>query len=123
MAKIWSALVGHDIRVYLGDTTEMVQEAVRLHETSPVSTKAFSRTLTATSLLGKLLKNDKDVLTLKVAGTNQIKTILATTDHTGRVKGYISNNNADLSFQSSIDKIGAASGLGGNITVIRDFGL
>ncbi len=123
MSKIYSAIVGDDIRVYLADTTELVKKAVSLHQTTRFSTEAFSRTLTATSILGKLLKNEKDVLTLKVTGTNQIKTILATTDHTGRVKGYISNTQADVPYLTTTDRLHDAIGLGGNITIVRDFGL
>lgn len=123
MSKIYSAIVGKNIRVYLADTTNLVNKAVGIHKTSPISTEALSRTLTATSLMGKLLKNEKDVLTLKVTGTNQIKSILATTDFSGHVKGYISNNEADIPYLTSTDKISDAIGLGGNITIIRDFGL
>lgn len=123
MSKIWSAMVGSAIRVYIADTTEMVKEAVEIHQSSEVSGIAFGRTLTATSLLGKLLKNKTDVLTLKVGGTNQIKTILVTANSLGHVKGFISNNEADLSYQSSNEKISDAIGKGGSITVIRDFGL
>lgn len=123
MSKIYSAIVGDNIRVYLGETTDLVKTAISMHHTSAVSTEALSRTLTATSLLGKLLKNKQDVLTLKVAGTNQIKTILATTNYSGHVKGYISNINADIPYRSNTDKISDAIGLGGNITIIRDYGL
>jgi len=123
MSKIYSAIVGTNIRVYLAETTDMIKKAASLHQTSPVSTEALSRTLTATSILGKLLKNEQDVLTLKVAGTNQIKLILATTDHTGHVKGYISNTEAEIPYLTTTDKISDAIGLGGNITIIRDFGL
>jgi len=123
MSKIYSAIVGKNIRVYLGDTTDLVQKAVGLHHTSNVSSEALARTLTATCILGKLLKNKKDVLTLKVGGTNQIKTVLATTDFTGRVKGYISNTQADIPYLTSTEKIHDAIGLGGNISIIRDFGL
>lgn len=123
MSKIYSALVGANIRVYIGDTTDMVKKAAAIHETSKVSTEALSRTLTATSLLGKLLKNPKDVLTLKVTGTNQIKTILATTNETGHVKGYISEPNAEIPYLSDVKKISDAIGLGGNITIVNDYGL
>lgn len=123
MSKIYSALVSKNIRVYLGDTTELVQEAVKIHGTSPISSEAFSRTLTATSILSKLLKNEKDVLTLKVTGTNQIKSILATGTHTGSVKGYIDNADADIPYLTSTEKIKDAIGLGGTVTMIRDFGL
>lgn len=123
MSKVYSAMVGKNIRVYLADTTDMVKKAVEIHQTSLVSTEALGRTLTATSLLGKLLKNPKDVLTLKVTGTNQIKTVLATTDFTGHVKGYISEVDAEIPYRTGVDKIGDAIGLGGNITIVRDFGL
>lgn len=122
MSKVYSAIVGDNIRVYIADTTQMVKDAAKIHNTSEISTKALGRTLTATSLLGKLLKNKKDVLTVKVAGTNQIKGILVTTNFAGDVKGYISNPNAEV-YNQPKDKIGEAIGRGGSITVIRDFGL
>lgn len=122
MSKIWSALVGQNIRVYMSEATDMIKEACEIHHTSEVSSIAYGRTLIATSLLSKLLKNDQDILTLKIGGTNQIKTILATADFNGMIKGYISNNDADLPMMKK-GKIGEAIGLGGNITVIRDFGL
>jgi molecular chaperone Hsp33 len=123
MSKIYSAIVGKDIRVYLADTSDLVKKAVSLHHTSAFSTEALARTLTAASLLGKLLKNEKDVLTLKITGTNQIKTILATTNYSGHVKGYITNTQADIPYLSTTNKISDAIGLGGNVTIIRDFGL
>jgi len=123
MSKIYSAIVGDHLRVYLADTTDLVKTAVSVHHTSAVSTEALSRTLTAASLLGKLLKNKQDILTLKVAGTNQIKTILATTNYSGHVKGYISNNQAEIPYLSKTDRISDAIGLGGNISIVRDFGL
>jgi len=123
MNKIWTAMVGDNIRVFMADTSNMVKKAADIHKTSGISTVALARTLTGTSILGKTLKNDRDMLTVKVAGSNQIKTILATTDASGHVKGYISDPDAELPTQNHFDKIGKAIGLGGSITVIRDFGL
>lgn len=123
MSKIYSALIDKTIRVYLAETTEMVQKAAELHKTSMVSTEALGRALTATSIIGKLLKNKQDVLTIKITGTNQIKNILVTSDFTGRVKGYISNPKAELPYLTTTEKIHDAIGLGGNVTIIRDYGL
>lgn len=123
MSKIYTGMVGDNIRFFLADATDMCAKAARVHKTSLVSTIALSRTLTAASILGKTLKNDKDVLTLKIAGSGQIKSILATSDSRGYVKAYISEPDAEVISQSQTPKIGKAIGLGGSVTVIRDFGL
>ena len=44
------------IRAFVGITTNMVEEARRLHETSKVATAALGRTLTATSMMGLMMK-------------------------------------------------------------------
>lgn len=123
MNKIWTGILGENIRIFLAETTDMIKKATEIHQTSEVSSVALGRTLTAASILGKTLKNDQDVLTLKISGTTEIKTILATSNALGNVKGYISNPDAELLLQSDKTKIGKAIGLGGSITLIRDYGL
>lgn len=122
-SKISSAIVGETIRVYIADTSELVKEARRIHNTSDLSTDAFSRALTASSIMGVMLKNDTDLLTLKIAGTNLIKTILITANSNGDVKGYISNPKAEAPLVLNKRDIPNAIGKLGNLTLIRDFGL
>lgn len=122
MSKIYSALIDHTIRVYIADTTDMVLKAKEIHNTNRISTDALGRSLTASSILGKLLKNERDILTLKIKGTNQIKNILVTSDYHGNVKGYISNPDAEV-YTSDLSQIHDAIGLGGTVTIIRDYGL
>lgn len=123
MSKIYTALIDKTIRVYIADTTELNLKAQEIHKTSEFSTEALARALTAGTILGKLLKNKKDILTLKIAGSNQIKSILVTSDYNGHVKGYISNTEASVPYLTNTSKIHDAIGLGGNITIIRDYGL
>lgn len=122
-SKIYSALVGEMIRVHIADTTDLVQVARDIHNTTPLATEAFSRVLTASSIMGKMLKSESDLLTFKIAGSNQIKTILVTANYNGDVKGYISHPNVDAPLVKGRHDVGHAIGKNGNLTLIRDYGL
>jgi molecular chaperone Hsp33 len=123
MGKIYSGMAGEAIRFFIADTTSIAKKAKEIHKTSEVSTIALAKTLTAGSILGRTLKNKQDRLTLKISGNLQIKSILATSGPDGNVKGYISDTDAELPYQSNLSRIGKAIGLGGQVTLIRDFGL
>ncbi len=48
-----------EIRAYVGNTREMVEQARINHNTTKVATAALGRTLTATSMMGLMMKNEK----------------------------------------------------------------
>ena len=73
------------IRAFVGITTNMVEEARRLHETSKVATAALGRTLTATSMMGLMMKNKGDKLSVIIKGGGPIGTILTTSDVSGEI--------------------------------------
>ena len=68
------------VRAFIGTTTNMVEEARRLHNTTKVATAALGRTLTATSMMGLMMKNQGDKLTVIIKGGGPIGTILTTSD-------------------------------------------
>ena len=80
-----------EIRAYVGNTREMVEQARVNHNTTKVATAALGRTLTATSMMGLMMKNEKDELTVIIKGGGPIGTILATSDAKGMVRGYVQN--------------------------------
>lgn len=124
MSKI---LTGMDktgsFRVYIGITTDLVEEARKIHETTPLATAAMGRVLTGTGLMGLMMKNPSDKLTVIFKGDGPAKQILATADGEGNVKGYISNPNLGLPLKPDghLD-VGGAIGKG-ELMVIRDMGL
>ena len=83
-------------RVYITITTDMVQKVARIHDTTPLASAGLGRVLTAAGLMGIMLKNDSDKLTVNFKGDGPAKQILATAYGDGRVKGYIANPYADL---------------------------
>lgn len=112
------------VRIFIANTTDLVEKAKDIHQTSPVATAALGRVLTATSILGVMLKGDKNKVTTRIHGQGPIGTIIATSDATGNVKGYVGN--PQVMVESSTPgklNVGGAVGKDGEITVIKDLGL
>lgn len=113
-----------DIRVIGAITTELVNEAVKIHGTTPTASAALGRLLTAGSLMGAMLKSDKDKLTLKIDGGGEAMGVVVNSYADASVKGYIGNPLVDLSpnAKGKLD-VGGAIGKEGELLVIRDMGL
>ncbi|MDR2975942.1 MAG: Hsp33 family molecular chaperone HslO [Streptococcaceae bacterium] len=112
---------GH-FRAFALDSTETVAEAQRRHETMASSTVALGRTLIAAQILGALEKGDAKI-TVKVIGDGPMGLILAVSDASGNVKGYVKN--PDLDYQrTSTGEILVGELIGnGQLIVIKDMGL
>lgn len=111
-------------RLFAVKSTELVDEARKNHHTSPTASAALGRTLTVGVMMGYMMKNDKDKLTVKINGGGPIGTILITANNKGNVKGYVDNPTVDVERKASgkLD-VGTLVGTNGKITVIRDIGL
>lgn len=121
------AVIGMDrsgsYRVYMAITTDMVQTAVDIHRTTPVASAALGRVLTAAGLMGIMLKNDEDKLTVDFRGDGPAKQVLATAHGNGTVKGYIADPYIDIPLKKN-GKLDVGGALGkGKLTVIKDLGL
>ena len=78
------------------DSTEIVREMERLHKTSAVTTAALGRLLTAASMMGIMLKSTQDSVTLQIKGGGPAGRLLAVSDGTGNVKGYVEHPVVEL---------------------------
>ena len=124
MSKVYTGIdKSGSYRVYLAVTTDLVEEARRIHNTTPVATAGLGRVLTGAGLMGLMLKNKSDKLTVIFKGDGPAKQILATAFADGRVKGYIANPYVDLPL-NELGKLDVGGSLGiGELTVIKDMGL
>ena len=106
------------------DSTNIVTEMHRIHGTSKVCSAALGRLLTAASLMGVSLKGKEDSLTVKINGNGPCETVLAVSDSSGNVRGYIGDAhvNLPLNEKGKLDVKGAV-GTDGSLTVIKDLGL
>ena len=110
-------------RVYCTVTTDLVQQAADIHRTTPLASAGLGRVLTAAGLMGIMMKDPGDKLTLYFKGDGPARQILATAYGTGNVKGYIVNPDVDLPLTDK-GKLDVGGSLGvGELTVIRDLGL
>lgn len=105
------------------DSTAIVREAERLHKTSAVTTAALGRLLTAASIMGIMLKSTQDSVTLQLRGNGPAGKVLAVSDGTGNVKGYVEHPVVELPPRADghLD-VGGAVGHEGTLDVIRDLG-
>lgn len=106
------------------DSTDIVAEAERIHKTSAVVTAALGRLLTATSMMGNMLKGKDNSLTLRVAGGGPVGSLITAADFNGDVRGYVTNPVVELPLneKGKLD-VGGAVGKDGNLYVLKDLGL
>lgn len=106
------------------DTTDMVEAAQEIHTPSAVVTAALGRLLTASSLMGSMLKGDDDSITLRLNGGGPAGSVIAVSDSSGNARGYVSNPIVEipLNNKGKLDVAGAV-GTDGFLTVMKDLGL
>ncbi len=107
------------------NSTNIVEEARKIHDLSPTATATLGRVLTITSLMGKEMKEEKGTITTQIKGNGPIGNITAVSDNNGNVKGYVSNPQLELPLNPLNGKInvGEAVGNKGMIYIIKDIGL
>ncbi len=110
------------VRIYVAYTTNLVQEAHTLHQTYPTSIAALGRSLTATAMMGAMLK-DKQSLAVKIEGGGPIGKIVTESDANGNVVGYCTNPGIYLKYNNGKLNVQAAVGTEGFLTVTTDLKL
>lgn len=117
-----AAAANAQIRAFAASTTELVETARRHHDTSPVATAALGRLLTAGVMMGSMMKNPTDMLTLQIQCAGPIGGLTVTADSQGSVKGYVHNPEVMLPPKNGKLDVGGALGAG-FLNVIKDMGL
>ncbi len=111
------------IRFFAAETKETVEEARMAHGLSPIATAALGRLLTGGAMMGFMMKNDSDRLTVKIDCQGPIEGLLVAADCKGHVKGYVKNPLVDLPSKTP-GKLNVGDALDlGVLSVIRDIGL
>ena len=95
---------------------------IKFHRTTPTASAALGRTVTAASMIGTMLPEDKDTVTISISGDGEAGKIIAVADYFGNVKGYIQNHavNPPKKPNGKLD-VGAAVG-NGTISFVKSVG-
>lgn len=111
------------IRCFAIQSKELVEEARKRHNTSPVITAALGRLLSGAAMMGATMKGEKDLLTLKIDCSGPVQGLTVTADSQGNVKGFplVPQVSLPASSAGKLD-VGRAIDLG-VLTVIKDLGL
>jgi molecular chaperone Hsp33 len=123
--KLVTALLENaSVRVIAISSKELTEKARQTHNLSPTATVALGRALSATSMMGAMLKNDKDKVSMIIDGGGPSGRILCTSQSNASVKGFATNPVADveLNAKGQFD-VGTLVGTNGFLRIIRDMGL
>ncbi|MCP1143267.1 Hsp33 family molecular chaperone HslO [Lysinibacillus endophyticus] len=112
-----------NVRAFAARTTNTVGEAQRRHNTWPTATAALGRSMTASVMMGAMLKGE-DKITVKIEGNGPIGPMLIDANAKGEVRGYVTNPQVhfDLNSVGKLD-VRRAVGTEGTITVVKDLGM
>ncbi len=114
----------NEIRVYVVNATEMVEEARQLHGSWNTATAALGRALIGSTLLSATLKNEEDTLTVRIQGDGPLGHMVIDGNMHGQMKAYVNNPEValELNEKNKLDVKGAV-GTNGFLTVTKDLGL
>ena len=109
-------------RVLVINSRKMVNDTIGYHKTTPTASAALGRLVTATSMIGTMLPENGDTVTVSIDGDGEAGRLLAVGDYFGNVKGYIQNPmaNPPKKPNGKLD-VGAAVGEG-TISFVKSVG-
>ncbi|MBR0350672.1 MAG: Hsp33 family molecular chaperone HslO, partial [Clostridia bacterium] len=111
------------VNIICAETTDLVEEARKIHDLSPVATATLGRVLTMGAIMSTRIKGE-DSVTIQIKGNGPIGNVTCVFDGEQNLKGYVGNPTLDLPLkQNGKLDVGMAVGKEGFLYVIRDMGL
>lgn len=110
------------VRIYICSSTHLVEEARQRFDLWPTASAALGRTLSVGSMMGSMLKSEKEQLTIKINGGGPIGTVLVDAYSDGHVRGFVSDPHVNFQYNDTGKlAVGIAVGNDGYLEVTKDF--
>ena len=115
--------VNDKLKFIFANTTTVVDEARKIHDTSMTSSALLGRVLTIGAMMSTNMKNHKDTMTIIINGDGPAGRTVVVAGKDGTLKGFIDNPHVELPIRED-GKIDVRGAVGkGNITITMDLGL
>lgn len=124
MGKLMRMIAGDgSVVCIVMDSTDVVARMEQIHQTSATVTAALGRLLTAAAMMGSMMKNKEDNVTVRFAGDGPSGILLAVSDSDGNPRGYVENPVVEIPL-NKFGKLDVAGAVGseGTLSVSKDFG-
>ena len=125
MNKLFKTLIfDNQLSLSVLETTDMVNDAIRIHKLSPLSAAALGRTLTVCTFMSSDLKSEREKLSVTIAGNGVGGKITVCGNGNLDMRGTIDNPRANLPLRADgkLD-VGGCVGKEGRLTVVKSMGL
>ena len=113
------------VRIYVASSTNLVEEARKIHDIWPTATAAMGRVLTVSAMMGLMYKQDERI-TIRIKGDGPIGPMLVEANTKGEVRGELRNPHVYLQYEDGPKKgklnVGAAVGRG-FLHITKDLGM
>lgn len=115
---------GERVRIYICSSTALAEEARQRFDLWPTAAAALGRTLTVGSMMGSMLKSEKEQLTIRINGGGPIGTVLVDAYSDGHVRGFVSEPHVHVQYPDTGKlAVGVVVGKEGTLEVIKDLGM
>lgn len=112
------------VRIYICDTTGIVQEAKERHDLWPTASAALGRVMSVGVMMGSNLKSDKEKLNITINGNGPIGTIMVDAYSDGSVRGFVGDPHVHFQYNDTGKlAVGVAVGKDGYLEVKKNMGM